>query len=428
MENSVQIKISIIMPVHNTGIYLKEALESVYAQSFHEFEIICVDDASSDKLTEDILQKYQLNHGNMRVVRLKDNVGAGEARNIGFMEAKGEYVIFLDADDIFAEELLEKMYQCICINNADVCVCGHEEFYIENGKRCVGAKWMPDKDKVETNNKEGWLLDISTAAWDKLCRRQFLKKYDICFQSLQSCNDVFFSCRTMINAAKRCCIEDVPLIFYRTKTTNQISANRNPVDLYKAMLMLNEVEERENRHGLLLQQWIGALLLRNGIWELENCHSDNLKKRYYELLREFFIKYPISFHNKVLDTCKEKLRDQPYEYKWLSNGMDFLDQLRLTAGKLKSRLNTEKQIFLWGLGYRGNLFQQFCKEQDIDLDGVADLKNFQVGERTVYGYKIVETEYVLKSDGLIIAANEEIFRYLCERREKILNLEEYYLF
>ena len=53
------IKISIVMPVHNTGIYLEEALESVFAQSFREFEVICVDDASDDELTSDILSRFQ---------------------------------------------------------------------------------------------------------------------------------------------------------------------------------------------------------------------------------------------------------------------------------------------------------------------------------------------------------------------------------
>ena len=56
-EHTDQIKISVVMPVHNTGKYLEEALKSVFAQSFHEFELICVDDASDDALTGDIDRK-----------------------------------------------------------------------------------------------------------------------------------------------------------------------------------------------------------------------------------------------------------------------------------------------------------------------------------------------------------------------------------
>ena len=89
MDKINQTKISIIAPVHNTGIYLEEALESIFVQSFQDFEVICVDDASSDRLTRAILQKYQSLHESMRVIWLRENVGAGEARNIGFAEAKG---------------------------------------------------------------------------------------------------------------------------------------------------------------------------------------------------------------------------------------------------------------------------------------------------------------------------------------------------
>lgn len=103
-EKMNKIKISIIVPVHNTGVYLEESLESIFTQSFQEFEVICVDDASSDKLTREILHRYQCIYENMRVIWLEENIGAGEARNIGFDEAKGEYVIFLDADDVFGIE------------------------------------------------------------------------------------------------------------------------------------------------------------------------------------------------------------------------------------------------------------------------------------------------------------------------------------
>ena len=115
--------ISIIMPVYNTGKYLGEALESIFSQSFLNFELICVDDSSNDELTKNILQTYQKQHENMQVIWLENNVGAGSARNIGFSKAKGEYTIFLDADDIFSKEFLEKMYQNIDVNHADVCRC-----------------------------------------------------------------------------------------------------------------------------------------------------------------------------------------------------------------------------------------------------------------------------------------------------------------
>ncbi|GFI51560.1 putative glycosyltransferase EpsH [Lachnospiraceae bacterium] len=425
--NMNQIKISIIIPVYNTGVYLEEALDSIYAQSFREYEVICVDDSSEDLLTRKILNNYQRKYKNMHVIRQKINVGAGEARNIGFLRARGEYVIFLDADDVFKEIFLEEMYRCIRVNNADVCICGHEEFYIRDGIKYYGPIWNPDKDKVNDDSSEEWLMNISTAAWDKLCRTQFLKENNIHFQSLDSCNDVLFACRVMMNARKKCYIEEVPLIYYRTKTGRQISAKRNPLDLYKAMKLLYEIEGRKFKNDLL-QLWIGSILIRNGIGEMDNCSDEGYKQQYYDLLYRYFTEYTVFYQHNMLEACVERIRFQPCKSDWICNGIDLLSQLRMTAGKLKKEINGENNLFLWGLGYRGHIFQLFCKEEGIILQGTTDIKNNNVGSKTYYGNEIVDTEHVLHSNGLIIATNEKIYKYLHKKNLKLLNLEKYCFF
>lgn len=420
------IKISIIMPVHNTGAYLEEALESIFQQNFQAFELICVDDASTDELTKEVLKKYQSLYQNMYVIWLNENVGAGEARNTGFAKAQGEYVIFLDADDVFAGELLEEMYQSICLNHADVCVCGHEEFYIENKKKCSGIKWIPDKYKINQDTKEKWLLNIPTAAWDKLCRAQFLRENNIYFQSLASCNDVFFSCRVMLNTARRCCVEK-PLIFYRVNTANQISANRNPLDLYKALMQLSDVEKK-CQGSSRVQRQIGVLLLRNGVWELNSGNNESNKRKYYNLLHEFFKENKIRFQNRLPGVLAELIRSTPNEYKWLCNSMDFLTQLRLIAKIVKREMDDAAPVFLWGMGYRGNIFEQFCNEQDIRLQGVTDIKNCNVGNKTKYGNEIVSTKHVLQNKGVVVASNEEIYESLLKYDLDLINLGDFYLF
>lgn len=422
-----QVKMSIVMTVHNRAEYLKEALDSVFAQSFLEIEVICVDDASDDKNIKYILQDYQARYENMKVIRLENNVGAGKARNIGFSKVQGEYTIFLDSDDVFAGDFLKKMYCSIYENKADVCICGYKTFCIKNGEVRLDSGWKPDEKNMNSDHNEKWLLDIPLVAWNKLCRTEFLKENHIFFQSLTTCNDIYFSCRVMINAAKRCYIEGSTFISYRTHTEKQLSAARNPLDLYKAMELLLETERNYDNYHLLLQ-WTGALLLRNGIWESKRCNNEKFKYEYYRLIGEFFNKNKIHFRNELLEACAEKVRSLPYENSWFSDGMDYLEQLRLTGKKLKEKLNGEKQLFLWGLGMKGAAFQQFCREQNIMLKGVADIKNCDIGIITEYGNQIVDTEYVLQKDGFIIASNKEIFESLEDRNLKLLNLDELYLF
>lgn len=424
-----QIKISIIMPVYNTGEYLEEALRSLFSQSFQEFELICVDDSSDDILTRNLLSDYQNQHKNMRVIWLENNVGAGEARNIGFSKATGDYTIFLDADDLFAEEFLEKMYQCIEVNHADVCLCGYEEFYIEKGKRYSGNRYIPNDYKVYFEDREDWLLNLPMAPWNKLCKTQFLKENNMYFQSLGSWNDVFFSCMVMMKAREKCYVKDIPLVFYRTHSKIQISARRNPVDLYKAVKQVYDFRENDSE---LLLKWINALLLYHGIWAMRNCSNEAYNQQFYELLREYFKKNSVDFQNDMLSVCIDHIKNKSYKKEWVFECTDLLYQLHFFAEKLKERIQGEGPLFLWGLGYRGNIFERFCVEQEIVLDGITDIKDNHIGDKTEYENKIVSAKYVLQSNGLIIAANEEIYRYLQQRAKgckiKLLNLAEFYAF
>ena len=231
----------------------------------------------------------------------------------------------------------------------------------------------------------------------------------------------------MIDAGKRCYVPQIPLVFYRINTESQISSNRNPLDLYKAVMLLKEELEKNNQNMNYLQ-WIGALLLRNGVWEMEHCSEEAYNQNFYHLLGEFFTAYAIEFRNEMLNICASKVKELPYESKWFFDCMDFQYQLRLTVKKLKESIKGEERLFLWGLGYRGRIFEQFCMEQGIYLQGVADIKNENVGTDTDYGNRIFSTEYVLKSGGLIIASNKKIYEYLLKKNLRLLNLEDFYLF
>lgn len=106
--------ISIIIPAYNHGQELPKCLNSIFEQTFRDFEIIVVNDGSTDE-TEDVLNKYFrdaavscLYGGEIKIINQK-NQGAPMARNNGFKESKGDYVIFLDADIVLRKDALEKM-------------------------------------------------------------------------------------------------------------------------------------------------------------------------------------------------------------------------------------------------------------------------------------------------------------------------------
>lgn len=115
-------KISVIVPVYNTEKYIEKCLQSIMEQTYHNIEIIIVDDGSNDR-TVDICMRYQQIDTRI-VVLTKKNGGAGSARNLGLKIASGEYIAFVDSDDFIQEQMLDVLVRVLEDNNADISFCG----------------------------------------------------------------------------------------------------------------------------------------------------------------------------------------------------------------------------------------------------------------------------------------------------------------
>ncbi len=109
------VKISIVMPVYNTEKYLSETLDAVLAQTFADFEVICVDDGSTDGSLR-ILEEYRDKDERIKIV-VQDNQGVVAARNNAIALAKGEFIYPLDSDDVIAPNCLERLYEVITTTN-----------------------------------------------------------------------------------------------------------------------------------------------------------------------------------------------------------------------------------------------------------------------------------------------------------------------
>lgn len=122
--------ISIVVPVFNVRQYIEETIHSIQAQSYKEWELILVDDGSTDG-TREYLET--INNPRIRVIFLKENIGAAKARNKGVAEAKGKYVSFMDADDLWVPEKLEKQVEFMENRNINFSFTSYE-FGTEEGK------------------------------------------------------------------------------------------------------------------------------------------------------------------------------------------------------------------------------------------------------------------------------------------------------
>ncbi len=123
VPNSEAPLISVIIPVYNVEKYLEKCLDTVLSQTYTNIEVILVNDGSSDG-SGSIIDSYACKDERVRVIHLPENKGVSYARNRGIDILKGEYTIFVDADDYVEPDFLEKLYVNLKENQADISICG----------------------------------------------------------------------------------------------------------------------------------------------------------------------------------------------------------------------------------------------------------------------------------------------------------------
>lgn len=178
--------VSIIMPVYNTGKYLTGMLDSIINQTFTEFELIAVNDGSTDNSLS-ILKNYEKKDNRIIVVD-KMNSGVSDTRNIGLEMAIGEYVCFVDADDILSPDYLKILYEIAQTKNADMVICNYQTFHTE-----LIFSTIEIEIKQNTESKELIDLGLLTMTWTKIIRLSLLKNNNIKFpKGVTFGEDLFF--------------------------------------------------------------------------------------------------------------------------------------------------------------------------------------------------------------------------------------------
>lgn len=207
------IKISVIIPIYNAREELAACLSGVLSQSLRELEVICVDDGSSDG-SADVIAAFAAKDARVRYIRQK-NLGSGPARNAGLLEAKGEYVAFLDADDSFyTDGTLERLYTAAA--RAGALICGGSMAQDVEG-RPVTDFYGDYAGYVFT--REGWVdfkdYQFDYAFYRFIYKRAFLREKEIVFPSHRRYQDPPFMLRAFSAAERFYALPDVTYC-YRT--------------------------------------------------------------------------------------------------------------------------------------------------------------------------------------------------------------------
>ena len=201
------------MPIWNSANVVSETIECIQSGTFKNIEIICVNDGSTDH-TQEVLASLSKKYKNLKIVSIK-NQGPGPARNIGLINATGEYVPFIDSDDIVDCDFYEKLYKEACRSKADI-VAGKLAYQPSSSER------EQDLEKYYTNVKVDnrfFYRTFTTAIY----KRALLEKNKILFPNYRMGEDCIFAFKAACKANKIEIINDVTYYYRKTKNKNSIT-------------------------------------------------------------------------------------------------------------------------------------------------------------------------------------------------------------
>ncbi len=218
---------SFIIPVFNINKFLPDAVNSVLLQTYSDFEIVLVDDKSTDGSTQ-MCDQYALDDNRIKSIHLSRNNGPGLARNAGLTQARGQYVFFLDGDDSIADDSLNQLDEII-----------HEFDYpdmIHLGYREIFGRAKPEKQKKVERPETSVLFEegfinghlkkkrVGFRTWEFLVKRSILEQHNLQFGSARVWEDNDFTMRCIF-ASQRIAVSNMIFYQWRIRLSDSLTSN-----------------------------------------------------------------------------------------------------------------------------------------------------------------------------------------------------------
>lgn len=260
MNAKEQPLISVIAPVYNVKKYLPEFLDSMLAQTYQNFELLLVDDGSTDAGLE-VLQCYAAQDARLRIF-CKENGGVTSARNFGLEQAKGEYIGFADPDDAMLPQYLARLYAALTQQDTSMAVCGFREVWGAQMAQALSA-FVPEQPvyTITTANYAYGKTGSCSQCWRALYHREVLQqvRFDT---ALSVGEDTVFFLQAFLQAGRFAYLPE-PLYLYRQR---EDSAYKQPFSMrqYSEVLAWEQIQElvreqaepfRNSAEGLLLSAY-----------------------------------------------------------------------------------------------------------------------------------------------------------------------------
>ena len=360
------VKISVVFPVYNVQKYLRQSLDSLINQTFSDFEIICVNDGSTDSSLE-ILESYARLDSRIKIIT-QENRGLSGARNTGIKIATGEYILFVDSDDWLELDALEKLAVHVDKFKSDITMFKLKYFNEDTSKFSSGPFTTLEVIDSSLHNRNFNYLDVidvlfkvSHTAANKLYKASFLEKFDVKFLDGYYYEDLEFFYRVFLKSQKASLLDEF-IYFYRIRD-NSITTKGDikSFDIFKILEITKSHLMEADIYSLVKKDWLMFVIvnfkyvyLRLNM-EYKNDFLESMKK-YYGLFelgdvedfkdwhyedQSFYRSIPISRDHEIFDLNFEK-----FNYEFLANHYkNAYNQVKSENELLNQEKNSSKSIF-----------------------------------------------------------------------------------
>lgn len=240
--------ISLIIPVYNAASYIEACLASLIAQTMDDIELLLVDDHGSDNSMQ-LAQTYveaNPNNKRFRFLSTPCNMGPGAARNIGIEEAQGEYIGFVDSDDIVEPDFCEQLYAAAKAHDANLAYCQAQ--LVKPSETRLMANPVLESGEFNGEKRRFFLTHYTTLFVSFLYRRSLLEEYGIRFPDTRSAEDSYFLTSALLATERLACV-DKPLYQYLVHEES-LSESRNPLRYADKIKSFNLLMMFAREHGL----------------------------------------------------------------------------------------------------------------------------------------------------------------------------------
>lgn len=327
-------KVSIIVPIYNVQAYLRECLDSLINQTFDEYEIILINDGSTDN-SSTIAEEYANNHKNIRLINTI-NGGLSSARNIGIKNASGEYLVFVDSDDYVSNDYVSTLYNSIIQNTSDITICSFERIK-ESGNQTEIIELDENINYSEIDILKNILSGkLECYAWNKIYKRELFLLNNIEYPVGRLYEDILTLIKLTINS-KRISFINKPLYKYRIREGSITNTRgiKQAKDFVYAIDSVNALIKSCGLESKVVEELMNFNILYSlGVLDILEVNTNYSNKEFYNLYKQIF-------KNDYFNCSITSILNNEKILNWVKR--DFiLFKLRLLC--LKNRIRDKRRI------------------------------------------------------------------------------------